>query len=107
MAAGATIERLELDGPAARRAELAAVATFWLVSGALYANWRPTARLSRLLRSSSGRDFMLGSGVKSYAGYRAGPGTHVLAIGLFLLYPAWLRLGRHLATPGRRSPASA
>jgi hypothetical protein len=40
---------------------------------------------------------MLGSGLKSFAGYRAGPGTHLLAIGLFLLYPAWVKLGRILA----------
>ncbi|HEV3230221.1 MAG TPA: hypothetical protein VGY97_12150 [Solirubrobacteraceae bacterium] len=97
VATGATIERLGCSQATARRAELAAVASFWAVSGALYANWKPTRGLSRALRSSSGRDFMLGSGLKSFAGYRAGPGTHLLAIGLFLLYPAWVKLGRILA----------
>lgn len=99
VATGAVIERTVADERRGRAFGNAAVATFVGVSSLLYAR-APIPGLDRLWRpfgAADGRDFMLGSGVRSFATYDAGPRTHALAAVIFATYPAWLALGRRLA----------
>lgn len=105
VATGAAIERGVADDRHADMLGRAAVATFVGVSVLLYARARVPG-LSLLYRpfgSADGRDFMLGSGVRSFADHDAGPATHALAAAIFATYPAWLRLGRRLG----RQPGSS
>lgn len=97
--AGAAIERLVPDEIDARRAGRATVAVFVGVSVLLYAR-APVPGLRRLwspFGATDGRDFMLGSGIVSFADHDAGPRTHALAAAIFASYPAWLTAGRRLA----------
>ncbi len=99
VATGAAIERLAPDEDAARRATRAALATFVGVSALLYAR-APVPGLRMLwgpFGAADGRDFMLGSGVVSFAEHDAGPRTHALAAAIFAGYPACLATGRRLA----------
>lgn len=101
VAAGAAIERAAPDEDLARTLSAATVATFVGVSALLYLRV-PAPGLglySRVFRTQDGRDFMLGSGIVSFADHEAGPRTHALAAALFATYPGWLALGRRL---GRR-----
>lgn len=99
VAAGAAIERVAPGEDAARTLGAITVGTFIGVSALLYLRV-PAPGLSLLYRpfgAQDGRDFMLGSGVKSFAGHEAGARTHALAAGIFATYPACLGLGRRLA----------
>lgn len=99
VAAGAVIERAVPGEEAARTAGAVTVGTFIGVSTLLYLR-APVPGLSWLYRpfgARDGRDFMLGSGVRSFAGHEAGPRTHALAAAIFATYPGWLWLGRRLA----------
>ncbi|WP_372789651.1 hypothetical protein [Paraconexibacter sp.] len=90
VATGAAIERVVPDEAAARTLSTATVATFVGVSTLLYLR-APVPGLSLLYRpfgAADGRDFMLGSGVVSFADREAGPRTHALAAAIFATYPA-------------------
>jgi hypothetical protein len=69
------------------------MAVFWGVSVSLYLDRRWTRPIWRLCRASSGRDWMLNSGVLRLDPSRAGGPTHVLATAIFATYPMWLGLG--------------
>ena len=97
MAAGAAIERLAPDEHVARRAELAVLATVIGFNTALYLNapglrwlWGPTG-------ATSGRDFMINSGVFRFEHRHPSPRTHLAAVAMFCVYPLWVRLGRRVA----------
>lgn len=107
VATGAAIERLCPDARRARRLGAASVAAFVGVSTLLYVR-APVPGLGLLPRAfgaADGRDFMLGSGVRSFAGHQAGPRTHAAAAAIFASYPGWLALGRRLARRELRSAA--
>lgn len=97
LGAGAVIEAASPDDRVARRLESAVLAVFLVTSVSLYANARWIHWLARLCRARSGRDWMLNSGVFSFDDERAGAPTHVVAAGIFLTYPLWIRLGRQAA----------
>jgi hypothetical protein len=104
VASGALIERSVADQRRADTLARATVATFVGVSALLYAR-APIPGLGLLWRpfgAADGRDFMLGSGVRSFASYDAGRGTHALAAAIFATYPGWLALGRRLARQRQR-----
>jgi hypothetical protein len=103
VATGATIERLAPDERSARTATRAAVAVFVGTSASLYLNLPVTAPIWRLFRASSGRDFMLRSGLFSGPDPRRRLALDALAVALFCAYPSWLALGRKWA---RGRPAS-
>jgi hypothetical protein len=66
---------------------------FWGVSVGLYLERRWTRRLWRACRASSGRDWMLNSGVLRLDWRKAGTRTHALSALAFATYPLWLWLG--------------
>lgn len=77
----------------------ATTAVFWGVSGALYLDQPWTKPLWRLCRASSGRDWMLNSGLLRIDPRRRGSATDAVAVLMFATYPYWLWRGlRH----GRR-----
>ena len=87
--------------PADRQAPLAAATTavFWGVSIPLYANAKWTKPIWTACRASSGRDWMLNSGVLGLEHERPSRRTNVISALIFATYPLWLALGlRH----GRR-----
>lgn len=96
---GAAIERLAPDEPTKERASAAVLGTFFVTSGALYANARWIRWFWRACRAETGRDWMLNSGVFKFDHRRARWPTHLLGFAIFATYPSWLRLGRLL---GRR-----
>jgi hypothetical protein len=71
----------------------ATMAVFWGVSVSLYLNRGWTRPMWRLCRASSGRDWMLNSGVLRLDPRRAGAGTHAISAAIFATYPIWLWLG--------------
>jgi hypothetical protein len=79
------------------------VGYFWLVSVAMYLNRDWTLPMTRLLRASDGRDWMLNSGVFRFDQRKAGGRTHALAVLLFLTYPLWLLLGYQRGLRARES----
>ena len=97
--AGAAIGRLAPTDRSRRGAEAAVLAGFMATSISLYVDARWTRRLWEPLPATSGRDWMINSGVFGFEHRRPGPGTHVVAASLFATYPLWLRLGVRL---GRR-----
>ena len=97
VAAGAAYQRAPLDERQARAVDRATVATFVGVSTLLYLRAPGLSLIWRPFGCADGRDFMLGSGIKSFAGHRAGPRTHLLAAAIFATYPAWLKLGRRVS----------
>lgn len=99
--AGAAIERLALGDAESRRAERAVLALFLGVSGLLYLDAPVMRPMWEALRSPSGRDWMINSGVLRLDTGRSSVAAHAAAAGLFALYPAWLRLGRRLARTRR------
>jgi hypothetical protein len=104
VATGAAIERYVDDPRRARRLRRATVAVFVGTSVALYLDRPWTRWLWRLCRASSGRDWMVNSGVLRIDVSNLGGRDHVLAAALFALYPLWIELGRRL---GRRSRGDA
>lgn len=96
-ATGAVIERTVDDPRRARQLELATAALFIGTSVSLYLERRWTRWLWRLCRASSGRDWMVNSGVLHVDTDRMGPRGHLVAAAMFALYPLWLRAGRRLA----------
>jgi hypothetical protein len=97
---GRTYARLAPDsvrGP--RRDAAVGVATmgiFWGVSVGLYLDQGWTRPIWKACKASSGRDWMLNSGVLKLDWRRAGPRTHAVSTAIFATYPVWLWLGlRH------------
>ncbi|MBI4897909.1 MAG: hypothetical protein HY827_06040 [Actinobacteria bacterium] len=80
----------------------ATIAGFYGLSIPLYLNQRWTKPVWKACRASSGRDWMINSGVLRVDTDHVGPRGHKLAAALFATYPLWLWLGyRH----GRRASA--
>lgn len=97
VAAGAALERAGVDEQRARDVERAVLGVFLVTSISLYANARWTRPLWRACRASSGRDWMINSGVWSMdAGPVSARGV-ATAAAIFATYPSFLRLGRRLA----------
>ena len=94
---GAAIERFAPDEQVASRASAAVLGTFFVTSGALYANASWIRPFWEACRAESGRDWMLNSGVFRFDHRRARWPTHLLGLAIFATYPSWLRLGRRLA----------
>lgn len=110
---GRTYARLTREDPDPRRDALVAGATmalFWGVSVSLYQDRAWTRPIWRLCRASSGRDWMLNSGVLRLDPKRAGVPTHVISTLIFLTYPYWLwkgmRDGRGLVSGSAPGPPS-
>ena len=98
---GVAIGRYVDDPRVARLLEVATLTTFIGVSAALYANHPATDPLRRPFGASSGREFMLTSGLARVNERRMTRGQHALALAQFALYPAWLALGHRLGRAGR------
>ena len=81
------------QGRTAVVAGAATMAVFWAVSISLYLDKGWTRHVWRLCRVSSGRDWMLNSGVLHLDPGAAGPGTHAVSAALFASYPYWLWRG--------------
>ena len=78
--------------------ELAAgtMAVFWGVSIPLYLNRRWTRPIWRACRASSGRDWMINSGVLKVDADKVSTRGHAISAAIFATYPLWLWLGlRH------------
>jgi hypothetical protein len=94
---GRTYARLTRDSQprAARDAAVGAafMVVFWGVSVGLYLEQGWTRPVWRACRASSGRDWMLNSGVLRLDWRKAGAGTHLLSGAIFATYPMWLWLG--------------
>ena len=74
----------------------ATMAVFWGTSVSLYLDRRWTAPIWKACRASSGRDWMLNSGVFRFGYKKNGMTTHALSTAIFATYPVWLWLGhRH------------
>ena len=82
--------------PAAARDGVFAAATtalFWGVSIGLYLDKEWTRPLWRVCGASSGRDWMLNSGVLRLDPSRARAPTHLVSAAIFATYPYWLWRG--------------
>lgn len=99
-ATGYAIGRRATDPRAERGAEAATLATFLVVSVALYRNDEWTRPMWRLFRARDGRDWMLNSGITNHDETRPTEATHRVAAAIFTLYPLVLRWGVHR---GRRA----
>ena len=110
-AGGAAYARLAPDsaqGELARTLGAATIGVFWAVSVSLYLNRAWSEPIARLCGASSGRDWMLNSGVFRFDHRRSGRRTHALATALFLTYPLWLALGYRRGLSARvESPLTA
>lgn len=93
--------RVLAHAPRERQDQLAAatLGVFLVTSVSLYLNRPWTRPIWRMCRASSGRDWMLNSGVLRIDARRAGRRTHVVSALLFATYPVWLWLGLRI---GRR-----
>jgi hypothetical protein len=80
------------QGRAARAAGAGVLTVFYAVSVPCYLNRRWTRPLWRAFPSSSGRDFMVNSGVLRLPVPRSA-GGHALAALVFATYPLWLLAG--------------
>ncbi len=69
------------------------MAVFYAVSVGLYLDCPWTKPIWRACRATSGRDWMLNSGVTRFDATQAGPRTHMLAAAMFATYPLWLWMG--------------
>lgn len=96
-ATGALIERAVDDPHRARQLELATAAVFVGTSVSLYLERRWTRWLWKMCRASSGRDWMVNSGVLHIDTEKVGPRGHAVAAVMFALYPLWLHAGRRAA----------
>ena len=102
---GRAYGQLTREEPDAKRDALvlgATIALFWGVSVALYLEKPWTRPIWRLCRASSGRDWMLNSGVLRIDAGRVGTPTHLISTAIFLTYPYWLWRGLQA---GRSGPA--
>ena len=81
------------QGRTAAVAGTAIMAVFWAVSISLYLDKGWTRPVWRLCRATSGRDWMLNSGVLRLDPDAAGPATHAVSAALFASYPYWLWRG--------------
>jgi hypothetical protein len=85
-----------LQGPTAAALGATTMAVFWATSISLYLDRAWTGPIWKACRASSGRDWMLNSGVFRFNHNRAGGRTHAVSALLFATYPVWLWLGhRH------------
>lgn len=100
---GAALHRWVPEERAQRWARRATLVTFVGTSAALYLNAGWTRPLWRLLGASSGRDWMLNSGVFHLDHEHPAVRTHAFAVSAFCTYPLWLRLGCRLG----RKPSHA
>lgn len=96
-ATGALIERAVEDPHRARQLELATAAVFVGTSVSLYLERRWTRWLWKMCRASSGRDWMVNSGVLHIDAEKVGARGHAVAAVMFALYPLWLHAGRRAA----------
>ena len=71
----------------------ATMAVFWGVSIPLYLNQRWTRPIWRACRASSGRDWMINSGVLNVDADNVTTRGHALSAAIFATYPLWLWLG--------------
>jgi hypothetical protein len=95
-ASGRAYGRLTGAAPDRRRdlvVGAATMAAFWGVSVSLYLDRPWTEPIWRACRASSGRDWMLNSGVLRLDWRRAGTPTHLVSSAIFLTYPYWLWRG--------------
>ncbi|MCZ7530215.1 MAG: hypothetical protein M5U31_07620 [Acidimicrobiia bacterium] len=101
VASGVLIERVV---PEEKRdlAEAATMGTFIGISVALYLEAPGLGMFWKPFGSTSGRDFMVNSGVFSVNTDEAGWRTDVVSAAIYATYPLFLKLGRHI---GRRSAA--
>ena len=84
------------ESPADTALAMATMSVFWGVSIPLYLDQRWTEPIWKGCRASSGRDWMLNSGVFRFDSQKASRRTHAVAALLFALYPVALALGlRH------------
>lgn len=90
------------ESRAAKVVEAATAGAFLATSVSLYLDLPWTRPIWRACRASSGRDWMLNSGMLKLDWRRAGPRTHLLSAAIFATYPLWLRLGLRR---GRRMPS--
>jgi hypothetical protein len=79
------------DNPAPLAAGTMAV--FFGVSIPLYLNQRWTRPIWRACRASSGRDWMINSGVLKVDADNVSPRGHAICAAIFATYPLWLWLG--------------
>lgn len=79
--------------PVARAVRTATAGAFLVTSISLYLDRPWTRPIWKACRASSGRDWMLNSGVFGFDHARAGRRTHVVSALLFVTYPWWLWLG--------------
>jgi hypothetical protein len=79
------------DNPAPLAAGTMAV--FWGVSIPLYLNQRWTRPIWRACRATSGRDWMINSGVLKVDAEHPTRRTHAISAAIFATYPLWLWLG--------------
>lgn len=103
-ATGRAYGRLMPDerAPVARAAHTATAAAFLVTSISLYLDRPWTRPIWRACRASSGRDWMLNSGVFRFDPKRPSRRTHVVSALLFVTYPWWLLLGERAARRARR-----
>ncbi len=99
VACGAASNRLPSEA-SRKRAKRAVLGVFLGTSISLYVNARWTRRLWELCRASSGRDWMLNSGLTHFEHRSPRPVVHLIAAGLFATYPLWYELGTRI---GRRT----
>jgi len=72
------------------------MAIFWGISVGMYLEQGWTRPVWRMCRASSGRDWMLNSGVFGFEARKPSARTHAIAGAIFATYPIWLWLGmRH------------
>ena len=93
---GRAYGRLTREAPEAKRDVLMGVATmalFWGVSVSLYQERRWTRPIWRACRASSGRDWMLNSGLLGLDCDQVSAATHAIAAAIFATYPYWLWRG--------------
>jgi hypothetical protein len=87
------VERAVADRRFARALEVGTVATFVVVSLALYANAPGLRGIWGPFGARSGREFMLTSGLAEIDERAMGARDHAAALSQFALYPLWFRLG--------------
>ena len=83
----------ELPDEMQRPVALGTIAAFIVTSVSLYLNACWTRPIWRLCRASSGRDWMVNSGVLRIDEAAIGRRGHLLSALLFASYPLWLWLG--------------
>lgn len=85
---------------------VATIGAFYALSIPLYLNQRWTKPVWKACRATSGRDWMVNSGLLRFDADRISPRGHKLAAMIFASYPLWLWLGYRngkAAAPGDAS----